>query len=251
MSATPAHVAVTSHRWTVAAVAVIAMAAATVMHEVAGHSGVCLAMGGQIARLTSVYFNCRPTSPWVDAGGPAGSLAGALLGGFALRTVRPDAPRARLLALLLFAFCAFWFSGQLIYSFLLEKSDFIFALKGFAPDLALTPPLRVGAVILGVGLYVVAAQIVARRAAVDGRTLRLAWLAGTLAAIFAAALYAPDRPSAIKEAFFEVGVASFPLLLIRPRVEPPGAPIGPSVPWMIAAGLVYAGFLGTLGLGIS
>src|SRR5579862_4174718 len=43
---------------TVTAIALVAYAASNVLHEAAGHGGVCIALGGKPLVLSSVHFEC-------------------------------------------------------------------------------------------------------------------------------------------------------------------------------------------------
>ena len=64
---------------TIVVVALAAMVVATVAHEVIGHGSVCLAIGGHVTELTSIYFQCSARSTWIAAGGPLGNLGAAAL----------------------------------------------------------------------------------------------------------------------------------------------------------------------------
>src|SRR5258708_35955427 len=54
---------------TLAAIAAVAFIVACVSHEAVGHGGMCLAVGGRIALLTSVYFHCANGGPITHAAG--------------------------------------------------------------------------------------------------------------------------------------------------------------------------------------
>lgn len=236
--------------WTTGAVAVSAMMAATVAHEALGHGGACLAMGGKVTLLTSVYFRCNPSGPWIDAGGPIGNLVAAVLALMILPLMKSGA--SRLFAALLFAFSASWFAGYAIYSFLLLKGDYVLALRGFLPHLTAEMPIRIAAVVGGLALYPISRKIVARYltfASVQ-RLLFISWFAGTAAAMAAAAFFAPERLGAIKDGAFEIGLASVPLLLFRNGTDDDTVVVRSPL-WIGVTALFYVVFVWLLGRGIS
>lgn len=98
---------------TICAVAVVASCATTVAHEALGHGSACLVFGGRITQLTSVYFQCKPPSPWVAATGPAADLLVAGASWVILKFMPPRMSRLRLLLLLIMALGVFWEAGYL------------------------------------------------------------------------------------------------------------------------------------------
>ena len=68
---------------TIAAAAIIAACLTTIAHEAFGHGGACLASGGRIELLTSVYFECAPRAWPIALAGPLGDLAWAAVTGVA------------------------------------------------------------------------------------------------------------------------------------------------------------------------
>src|ERR1700712_3079341 len=95
---------------TIAAIAVLAMSITTVFHEALGHGSVCLALGGEILSLTSVYFDCSKHDVWVTAAGPLGNLTAAFFSWLMLRSLK-DQPALRLLLLLVLTLSLFWVVG--------------------------------------------------------------------------------------------------------------------------------------------
>jgi hypothetical protein len=89
------------------------------------------------------------------------------------------------------------------------------------------------------------------------RLLWPAWLGGVLAALAAAAFYAPDRLEAMHQALLEIGAASFPFLLIPFRLRPVAKPSKPaptvarSLALVALAIVVVAALAATLGRGLS
>ncbi len=236
---------------TVAAIAILAACASTVAHEAIGHGSACLAGGGHVTQLTSVYFHCSRGNPWIDGAGPAGNLVAGVLAALALGGVSPAAAKARLLLTLVMAFSLFWEAGYLLASFVLGHGDWIGALAWVGPPDAARPV----AFVLGLCLYGLATPLVARAMAPFGSRApalaRTAWVAAALATSLAALLYAPDRTGAAGQAALEIGAASWPLLMMRTRGGEAPSPIGFSPAWFIAGVVVVAVFAATLGRGLS
>jgi hypothetical protein len=242
---------------TVVAIAAAAASIAAFAHEAAGHGGVCLALGGQITQLTSVYFHCKPGDAWVAAGGPIGNLVAFALSWLGLAALPAGPPRLRLMLMLVMGFSIFWAAGYLPYSMWRHDGDYYLAARDLIPGPGVV--WRWGGVILGLLLYVLGAVTVARSGAAWAdqgavvRMRRLAWLAGAISAVAAAALYAPDRIEAMVQALLEVGAASVPLLLaLRPRAAATltETPVARSVPWIAGSLLIFVVFAATMGRGL-
>lgn len=231
---------------TLSAIAMLAMCVATISHEAIGHGGVCLAAGGDITRLTSVYFQCSVPNAWVAIGGPIGNLVAAGLAWLAWRGTPGQHARLRAFLLLVATFSLFWFSGNVIYSAALNTSDTYF----FVRDM-LGPPnpvMRLAAVVIGIVGYGIGLRMI-RAADLAHASRVIAWIVASLAACAATFVYAPDRLGALTQAALEIGAASLPLAIAR---------AGPATPsfilrswlWIAAAIAAYAAFVATLGLGL-
>jgi hypothetical protein len=244
---------------TVVAIAVLAACVTTAAHEAVGHGLACLALGGEITQLTSVYFQCSAPSTAIAAGGPLGNLIAAALCFWLFSRTPAIATRTRVFLLLTMAFSLFWFAGYLGYSAARQTGDLYFV----ASDLFGDPPfaLRIGAIIAAMLLYFVGVRATRRLAdklSTDPKRLRrilyIAWIAASLSAILAALFYAPNRLAAAMQAALEIGAASLPLLT-RAVVAPIGANapnpiITRNLPWIIASLIVFALFLAALGRGL-
>src|SRR3954469_9700508 len=103
----------------------VAFVCACVSHEAIGHGGACLATGGRIVLLTSVFFRCEPGSSFVDA---AGTIMNLAVAGLAWLTFARSTPSStlRLFAIFVFAFNALWGTGYFIYSAVLDTGDLAF-----------------------------------------------------------------------------------------------------------------------------
>jgi hypothetical protein len=256
---------------TLACTGVVAACQSSVAHEAIGHGGTCIAVGGRITLLTSVYFRCVGGGAVTDAGGPLGNLALAAMCWMLLRAKPPATPPLWLLLVLLMAFNGFWGAGYLVYSGVLDIGDWAFAARGlFSAGVWQWRPV---AVVLGVALYVVTLRgvVLAMRAvAPEGpnpsarmkRLLRIPYVAAAVSACIAAAFFkgsslAPGGVfGAVREAALEIGVASIGLWFAAGRyVAPPMpgtilAPIGHNQPWLVAGFIVFAVFTATMGRGI-
>lgn len=246
-------------RLTIAAIAVAAMCIVTTDHEGLGHGSACLAFGGDITRLTSVYFRCSVPSPWIDIGGPAGNLLGGLIALLILQVTPTRAARARLSLLLVTAFALYWEGGYVIYSMLKLDGDWFFAAQAAfgEPDWL----WRIGGTALGVLLYFLGTRATGaafRSIVSDSKRLallaRLSWLSASIAACVAAMFYAPDRLDAVHQAALEIGAGSWPLLVLPALIREPAAEaniiISRNYGWIVFASLLYAAFVATLGRGI-
>lgn len=241
---------------TLVAISVLAACITTFAHEAMGHGGACLLSGGQITRLTSVYFHCAPQTTWITAAGPLGNLAMALIAWLVRAAVPPSRIGWRLLLALVTAFSLFWEAGYVVYAMLNKDGDWWFAARSLFGEPH--TPWRIGGAVLGLALYAIGVVATARAirpfANAPGRArriLQLAWLSGTVAAVVAAVAYSPDR-QAIRQAALEIGAGSIPLLIMRVRSHADdGAPAMPrGWAWVAAAALIYAGFVMTLGRGV-
>lgn len=240
---------------TIAAIAIVAMCMTTAAHEAVGHGGACIAAGGRVAQLTSVFFQCRPSSWLIAAAGPAGNLIWGLLAAGIAGNLRGT---LRLLFTLTALFSLLWKAGYMLYAAVFNDGDYYFALRGIFGDA--TPLMRAILGALGAALYFISLNLgrtllqpFATESVRMREMLRTAWLAATIAALAATLLYAPDRMGAFKQALLEIGAASAPLMLLRREYRGGGdAPAtGLNVLWIAAAAAIYAGFALTLGRGIS
>jgi len=231
---------------TVAVVALAAMVVATVAHEVIGHGSVCLAIGGRVTKLTSVYFQCSARSTWIAAGGPLGNLGAAALAWVGLRLSPVPAASLRWFLAILLAISLYWFVGYLLYSVVTNNGDLYFV----AVDVIGHPTSseRVVAGLAGLGLYRVSTVDDPDRAA---RLARWSWLAASTGAVLAALLYAPDRLNAARQSVLEIGAATWPLLLVSGRTIATSEPPVRRSRVLIGFGaLIFAAFAATLGRGL-
>lgn len=238
---------------TLVAVGVLAATLAAAAHEALGHGGACLAQGGEVTLLTSIYFHCRGAGDLTDAAGPLGSLAFGAAAFGALRAW----PRADAALRLFLATCAavglFWFFGQLARDAALVVDDWAFAARSAPVGWTLA---ALGVLGYAATVRLLAAPTQALAGASRRETLRrllVPWAAAAASAMLAGALWRGDRPAGVWEGFLTLGVAPLGYLLdVRraARQPSPGAAIPRSWPWILAAAAAYAAFALTQGLGL-
>jgi hypothetical protein len=246
--------------YTVAAIALLAMCLVTFDHEALGHGGACLALGGHILELSSSIFRCDLHSPWIDPAGPSANL---LVGACALlfASLLPPPSRALRMGLILVTcFSFYWEAGYVVKAMATRDGDLYFAGQNFLGE----PTLwwRLSAAGLGLALYAITARWSARSlsslwpgATVTRHVRRTAWCAATLGATLAALAYVGAGWEDLRDAFLEIGAASFPLLLGTnfgglSASQPPQTLI-PRSRMIVAVALgVFATFVATFGRGL-
>lgn len=134
---------------TVLAIGVIAYVGETLLHELVGHGGVCLALGGRITRLAPLWMHCSLTSPWLTLAGPAMNVAAAALFLALIWSPQPRGPARRLLLWLSFCFNALVAAGYLMVGGATGFGDWNDLFVGVHPAAL----WRVPAVLIGLAAY--------------------------------------------------------------------------------------------------
>jgi hypothetical protein len=230
----------------------VAFTVAAVGHEAIGHGGACVAAGGRITLLTSVYFRCSDGTPAVDAAGPLMNLIlGAAFWGLARS--RPHASPSRMFFVLAMAFNLFWGAGYFVFSSVTNRGDWAFVLRGFALEPRWIWRLLMG--VLGVFLYVRFVRAVAS-CAPPGLPFAIAWLVAGAVSCLAALCYAGPTLPALREAVQEGFGAALGLLLLdrrhaaRSPAEALAAPAVIGTAWLIVCVLITNLFVVLFGRGI-
>lgn len=227
-------------RTQVIAASAIAFAGACVSHEVVGHGAACLAEGGAIARLSSVYFHCTGGGLVADFGGPAGNvLAGVVCMG-ALRS-RSWTAAVRVGLVLGLAFNILWLAGCLLWSSAAGQSDFALAARLFGPGEVVA---RVVFAAAGVALALFACRVVVRQG-LPRPVVRLAYVAAGSISCASALFYAGPVLPALREAALE-GFGAMAWLLFVPRSV--SAYTGPAIGETGGRALLPLAILAVLGL---
>ena len=197
---------------TVAAAGVLAATLAALFHETVGHGIGCVAVGGYVTLLTSIWFRCHGATPLTDA---AGAIAGMIIGALALmippHRVHNTAIR---LALLMFgAISLFWVAAQLITHPVFDRDDWHFiALRMhwpwiWRPTLAIIGVVSYAAIVRWIVILLHSA------AAPSTRAIRLAYVAAAASAAFAGLMWSPQPARSALEGLLTLGVAPLGLLL--------------------------------------
>jgi len=248
---------------TVISVAIIAYAAADMVHEALGHGTACLLLGFRMTRLSTVALEAVNDRYLVPA---AGTIANIAVGAISLLLFH----RLRGFGATRFFFWLFALLnilngvGYLLFSGLSNFGDWSVVISGFSPHWA----WRTGLAITGAALYVWAVRIGASalsglvregsiRKADLGRLILPAYIAGGVMMV-AAAVFNPIDPKLIllsgAAASFgsSCGLINIPAMVTESPAEPqPNLRTLPeSRAWIIAAIPVAAVFVGILGPGI-
>jgi hypothetical protein len=245
---------------TIAAIGLLAYVSADVAHHAFGHAGACLALGGSVVSLSSVYVDCSLHGVAIDLAGP---LANLLLGLVALGVARAGrfrTPAWRLFWAQVAAFNLLWLWGQLAFSAASGTDDWAWALERAGA----TEPIRAGLVAFSLLAYLLTIRVVAsdfgpfaqprERAR---RIVRIAWLAAGVMACTTAALDPHPGRAIVLHALPQSVLLSIGLLFVPARAArssaagDPAAAIDRSVPWLIAAGVAGVASILVLGPGMA
>ena len=130
---------------TTVAIGLLAYLSTDVAHHLLGHGVACLALGGRINSLSSVFVDGTLTGATIDLAGPAANLVVGLAA-LALVVARRPFPRSLCLFLVLVAaFNLFWFELQLVFSAATKTDDWAWPIRYYGiPNLA-----RYGMIVLG------------------------------------------------------------------------------------------------------
>jgi hypothetical protein len=245
---------------TVIAISLIAYASADIAHHVLGHGGACLALGGRIVSLSSIFVNCTVRGTVVDLAGPFANLGVGLAGLFGAMhvRVRSTSPSAHLFLALVAGFNLLWFMMQLVFSVATLTDDFAWAMHEFRIGV----PTRVGLIVLGSFGYILAMRLIAiSMAAFALPRKRLAWLMRICwlsAGIFACvtAMYDPDPlPAILHHAAPQSFILAIGLLLVAAITPSSSSVAAPSIRfsarWIAAAVAILSASIVFLGPGFS
>lgn len=202
---------------TAVALGVLAATLAVICHETLGHGVACLAIGGHIKLLTSIWFRCSKYAPITDAGGPMGNLLAGSLAVLLLSYIRPT-PTGRLLLFMFGALNLFWFMAQLTFESLTHHHDDWYWLLQSAP--VIWRP--VGAVV-GVSGYVLTVRwlsaVLRAQAGPEAPAIRLAYVAAAMSAVITGLMWEPEPLRSAVEGFSTFGINSFGLLIVARRAS--------------------------------
>jgi hypothetical protein len=233
------------------AIGLLAYASADIAHHVAGHGGMCLAVGGRVRSLSSTFVDCTVRGAAVDLAGPfANLIVGLLAWAAALHAQRA----ARLFLTLACGFNLLWFSLQLVFSAVTRTDDFAWPMVAFH----VSESLRYALIASGIVLYVLSVRILRHLLMPFGpaeRARRIVWTAWLTAGVFACftALVDPHRWHEIAHHAAPQSLAlSVGLLFVPKYIQRSDAPpVARSAPWLLAAIVVAVASLMLLGPGFA
>lgn len=238
---------------TLGALAALAFMAACVAHEALGHGGACIASGGHVTLLTSVYFHCSSGGPFTDAAGPTMNLIVGVACWHALSSWSKPPMQWRLFLVFTMAFNLFWGTGYFVFSAITDTGDWAFVLR----DLAFQPrPLwlfLMGA--LGAYLYYRSMRLVAARLPAGTPLVATYLSAGVVSCLAVLFFNGPVLP-ALREAAMESFGAAIGLLLLARRASTSrdsavtAIVVTRSNGWILTSVLAMLGFVVTLGRGL-
>jgi len=239
---------------TVVAAGILAATLAALCHETLGHGIGCVAVGGQITLLTSIWFRCHGATSLTDAGGAIASL---LCGALALMAPSNHvrSPVVYLILLMFGAISLFWLAAQLVAHAAFNRDDWHFiALRNHWPW-----GWRPVFMIVGVMAYALVMRwtlILLRDAAAPGsQAIRRAYLASAASAGVAGLMWSPEPARSAVEGLLALGVAPLGLLVVAELARPGRAQAGTRAiarSWCLMAIslVVFAGFVLVQGRGV-
>lgn len=180
------------NRWTLAAMGAVAYMLSNVVHEALGHGGMAFLSGATRITVTSTYMDAgNLETRWILAAGTLVNLFFGIVGLMVLRAMRGSGAVARLLVWAITVYNLLEGSGYFLFSGVSGQGDWAEWMKGLSPLWV----WRVGAIVLGIVLYLASQWLLARElveiaGGEEARLRRLAWtiyFAGGVAACVAGA----------------------------------------------------------------
>ena len=245
---------------TLGAIALLAYVSADVAHHGLGHGAACLALGGRIRSLSSIFVDCSLTGSAIDLAGPLANLVVGLAAVLCIRTVHRTSTATRLFFILMAAFNLLWFGLQLVFSAATRTDDWAWAMQEFHVE----GPVRYAMIAIGAILYVLTVRFIGSQMAAFAHPrpraktiVATAWLtAGAIACATAAfdhnAVAAIVRHAAPQSLLLSIGLLFTPARAERSSVsEGAATTLACSVPWIVIAIFIGAASMVFLGPGFS
>jgi hypothetical protein len=237
---------------TVAAIMVIAFMLACVAHEVVGHGGMCMIVGGHVNLVSSVYFRSTGGGVLTDAAGPLMNLFVGAVCWFLLGRWTAPPILWRLFLVLAMGFNLFWGAGCFILSAVTNTGDWAFVLR----QLQLEPVWvwRIVLGVLGIFIYRWAMRLLASQLPI-GTPLFVPYLATGIFSCFAALFFFGPVVPALREAALEgfgVGIGLLLLAPNRPEQKTNSQPdlvVPDGKAWLFTVIVLAIIFIATLGRG--
>ncbi|HTC51095.1 MAG TPA: hypothetical protein VK700_04090 [Steroidobacteraceae bacterium] len=245
---------------TIGAIGLLAYVSADVAHHALGHGAACLALGGRIRSLSSIFVDCSLTGSAIDLAGPFANLVVGLAAVLCIRIVHRTSTAMRLFVILVAAFNLLWIELQLVFSAATRTDDWAWAMQQFH----IGGPVRSAMIALGALLYVLTVRFIGSQMAPFGhpRTraktiVATAWLtAGAIACATAAfdhnAAAAIVRHGAPQSLLLSIGLLFTPARAERlSSADGAAATLTCSVPWIVIAVFIGAASMVFLGPGFA
>jgi hypothetical protein len=245
---------------TVGAIGLLAYVSADIAHHALGHGAACLALGGRIRSLPSVFVDCSLTGAAIDLAGPFANLVIGLAALLCVRIVHRTSVAARLFFTLAAAFNLLWFALQLVFSAATRTDDWAWAMQEFH----IAGPFRYAMIAIGALLYVLTVQFVGSQMAPFAypRTrattiVGTAWLTAGAIACATAAFDHNAAAAIVRHAAPQSLLLSIGLLFMPARAERSASSDGAattltcSVPWIVVAIFIGAASMVFLGPGFT
>lgn len=121
---------------TAAAIGVSAYVLAAVVHELVGHGGMCVALGGQAVRVSSLFLDCDIQRPLIAVAGPGANIITGLSAtavAYALRNSRPHR-HVQVFSWIFGAYSMFFAAGYMLFSGVTGRGDWAFLLGPESPN---------------------------------------------------------------------------------------------------------------------
>ncbi len=250
---------------TLAAIGIMAYVCCDLLHELAGHGGVCLATGGRPASLSTIHFQCLGGwQPLICAAGILVNLITGILLWLILRRMRAASVHTRYFLWLSMAYNLFTGWGYVVTSSLTNSGDLANALRGVSPEFHWEAGMAlVGSIFYFGSVWVTTMEvhsfIGSDEAARLWRLILVPYFAAAFVACSAGAfnsiLAMPQvLISAISTTLGAWGFLLLPLFFLLPwvrntRIACP-APVTRNLGWVITAAVVAVIFVAVIGPGM-
>lgn len=114
---------------TTVAIGLLAYLSADVAHHVLGHGLACLALGGEIRSLSSIFVDCTLTGATIDLAGPAANLALGIFSAILVVNCRRLPRLLQLFLVLVAGFNLYWLFLQLVVSAATRTDDWAWPMQ--------------------------------------------------------------------------------------------------------------------------
>ena len=243
----------------VAATGLLAYLSADLAHHLLGHAGACLALGGQVVRLSSIFVDCTLRGTAVDLAGPLANLAVGLAALFGARHLALRVGSGlRLFLVLAAGFNLLWFFLQLLFSAASRTDDFAWAMHEYPVDGWQRYALITAGAAGYLGSIRATAKAMAGFAHPRARAWRIvltSWLVAGGIACLTAAFDRHPVADLVQHAAPQSLLLSLGLLFVPPKAarQPAAAvpAIGFSLAWTLVASAAAAASVALLGPGVS